>query len=396
MALDLDGASNLLVFMRHVITPRNTCQGHREGLLVHVQVRRLPVELLRDRVLQPELALVDDQTIDHLALHHVLGMKQVIEKAESYAAEEMKAVLEAQLVTGKLRVEYQWRRLDATWRQAYEKPLIKAVQVYFDHNAIAGVKKDAMVDPRKILSSRFVLTNKGGETLEEAELKARWILGGHRDVEAGKYPTLAPTASLLGHNLLNMIAVQNEWEVHYEDVSAAFLQGQPLPAEREVYVRMPSGYPEAVSKHIIEQVGEGHRGDLLRLLKGGFGLCESPRWWYLEYKATLKDIDLHELKLVPGMFVAFHPDGRLRALVTIHVDDARYAGDGTSNEIWDELHKRLKFGQHRRAVDGWQKFCGRYERQDPDTLEFYYTMADYIVKIPEVTKEEWNPEKGYI
>ena len=158
-------------------------------------------------------------------------LKNVIDRSEEYASGDVKAVLEAQLVTGKLRVEYQWKQLSAAWQEAYEKPLVKAVQVYFDHDAIEGVPKDAIVDPRKVLSSRFVLTNKGGETLEKAELKARWILGGHKDMEAGRYPTLAPTASLLGHNILNMVAVQMGWVVHYEDVSAAFLQGQKLPAE---------------------------------------------------------------------------------------------------------------------------------------------------------------------
>ena len=321
-------------------------------------------------------------------------LKQIIEKAECCAEREGNAVLEAKLVTGKLRVEYQWRNLNEEWRKAYEKPLIKAVKVYFDHDAIQGVSKDAVVDPRKILSSRFVLTNKGGETLAEAELKARWILGGHRDVEAGKFPTLAPTASILAHNILNTVAVQMGWVVQYEDVASAFLQGQRLPAGREVYVRMPTGYPQMVTDYLMEQLGSSCRADILRLMKGGFGLCESPRLWYLEYKATLKEINLNELKLIPGMFVAFHPDGRLRALVTIHVDDTRYAGDETSQEIWDALHQRLKFGQHRKATDGWQKFCGRYERQDPKTFEFYYTMEDYITKIPEIQKEEWAADKG--
>ena len=321
-------------------------------------------------------------------------MAQLVEKAECHAEGEVKAVMEAQLVTGKLRVEYQWKNLSEEWRKAYEQPLIKAVKVYFDHDAIQGVSKDAVVDPRKILSSRFVLTNKGGETLMEAELKARWILGGHRDVEAGKFPTLAPTASILAHNILNTIAVQMGWVVQYEDVASAFLQGQRLPASREVYVRMPTGYPGVVTDYLLEQLGDSCRTDLLRLLKGGFGLCESPRLWYLEYKATLKEINLNELKLIPGMFVAFHPDGRLRALVTIHVDDTRYAGDESAQEIWDALHQRLKFGQHRKATDGWQKFCGRYERQDPQTFEFYYTMEDYITKIPEILKEECAAEKG--
>ena len=180
--------------------------------------------------------------------------------------------------------------------------------------------------------------------------------------EVGKYPTLAPTATLLSHNLLNLIATLNGWAVYYEDVSSAFLQGKPLPTEREVYVKLPGGYPSYVNEFILEMVGTGHRDDLLRLLKGGFGLAESPRLWYLEYRNTLKLIGLHELKLVPGMFRAFHPDGSLRAVVTIHVDDTRYTGDATAQELWDELHARLKFGALRKSTEGWTKFCGRWEK----------------------------------
>ena len=79
------------------------------------------------------------------------------------------------------------------------------------------------MDPTRILSSRFVLTNRGGVALEDAELKARWIFGGHKDPDAGKYPTSSPTASMLGHTLVNFVAVQNKWTICYEDVSAAFL-----------------------------------------------------------------------------------------------------------------------------------------------------------------------------
>jgi hypothetical protein len=130
-------------------------------------------------------------------------------------------------------------------------------------------------------------------------------------------------------------------------------------------------------------VGTDCRDDLLKLDKGGFGLVESPRLWYLEYKATLADIGINEMKLIPGMFRAFHPDGRLRAVVCIHVDDTRYAGDPSADQLWKELHERLRFGQHRKAVDGYTKFCGRYERQDAATKEFVYSMDDYIAKIPD-------------
>lgn len=83
------------------------------------------------------------------------------------------------LVTGKARLEYSWTKLSGEWQDAYKEPLLRAVSIYFDHDAVIGVAKDKLIDSERVLSSRFVLTNKGGETLEDAVLKARLILGGH-------------------------------------------------------------------------------------------------------------------------------------------------------------------------------------------------------------------------
>lgn len=167
----------------------------------------------------------------------------------------------------------------------------------------------------------------------------------------------------------------------YEDVSAAFLQGRELPEDREIYVKIPYGYPKEALQELLLCLGPESREDLVQLTKGGFGLPESPRLWYLEYKATLTDIGGRELRLVPGFFCFYHPDGRLRAMACIHVDDTRYAGDSTASEIWERLHERLNFGKRRSALDGWQKFCGRFERQDPNTYEISYTMDDYCEEI---------------
>ncbi|CAE7921054.1 TY5A [Symbiodinium necroappetens] len=71
-------------------------------------------------------------------------------------------------------------------------------------------------------------------------------------------------------------------------------------------------------------------------------------------------------------------------MASIHVDDTRYAGDETSAVIWEQLHKRLKFGSVRKATEGWQKFCGRWERQDPTTLEMEISMQGYIDGVPTV------------
>ena len=172
------------------------------------------------------------------------------------------------------------------------------------------------------------------------------------------------------------------WEVVYEDVSAAFLQGEELPEGRDIYVKVPHGYTSEAVHILTEVFGGGCRPDPVKLTKGGFGLPESPRLLvYLPYsRNTLKDIGGRELRLLPGFFCFYHPDGRLRAMACIYIDD-RYAGDASAKQIWDELHHRLSFGKHRSGLDGWQKFCGRFERQDRNTFEMEYTMDEYCAAI---------------
>ena len=76
----------------------------------------------------------------------------------------------AKIVTGKARLEYDWKQLTSEWKDAYREPLLKAIRIYFDHQALEGVPNDQVVDARRILTTRFVLTNKGGAELDEAVL----------------------------------------------------------------------------------------------------------------------------------------------------------------------------------------------------------------------------------
>ena len=168
------------------------------------------------------------------------------------------------------------------------------------------------------------------------------------------------------------------------------MQGKALPRTEKVYVRVPHGYPPEVLDYLVSELGGGVHGDVVELTKAGFGLLESPRLWYLEYKDTIEEIGLKELTLVPGLFRAFHENGRLRAMASIHVDDTRYAGDNTSQALWDLLHHCLKFGKMRKATDGWQKFCGRWERQDPDGFGVQISMQEYIRTIPAVKGRSSN------
>ena len=343
-----------------------------------------------------EMKIGESSAVDEILLHSILwsspSKHAKVDELEDYVKKENQKAAEdadkAKLVTGKERLEYNWKQLSEPWKKAYVEPIAKAFRVYIEHGASAGVPKGQLIDPRKILPSRMVLTNKGQAELSLAELKARWIFGGHRDSEAGKFLTSSPTVSLVGHNLLVVIAVQKKWEIVYEDVSAAFLQGKPLPEDREVYVRLPQGYPEESLVELRRFLGVENREDLAKLTKGGFGLPESPRLWYLEYKSTLISLGGVEMKLLPGLFCFYRDDGELHGMAAIHVDDTRYAGAPTADNIWEQLHQRLNFGKKRKATEGWSKFCGRFERQDPQTFEMTYSMKEYCETIPYVKERD--------
>ena len=132
-------------------------------------------------------------------------------------------------VTGKPRQEFKWNSLDQDWKEAFVAPLKKAIDVYADNDAIEPVPLEMPVPPEKVLPSGFRLANKSDDpALEKANLRARWVLAGPLDREAGKYATEAPTPSLVGHNLVCFISAQMGWGMKYADISSAFLQAERL------------------------------------------------------------------------------------------------------------------------------------------------------------------------
>ena len=295
------------------------------------------------------------------------------------------------LVTGKPRLEFRWKELDEDWKSAFENPLKKAIDVYVDNLALRPVPEGKVVPPTKVLPSRFVLTNKGGTTLEEAELKARWVLAGHLDKEAGQHATEAPTASLISHNVICFLSAQLKWKMRYADISAAFLQGEFLDETREVYVKFPRGYPDGVGAHLRARLAGLAKGtmrdDIVQLMKGGFGLAESPRLWYLRLKRGLESLGLKELRLAPGTFT-YHVRGKFRGVLAIHVDDIRMAFHPMFEDILEKLKELFRFGEWQDALSKKVKFCGRWESQDPETFRITITMDGYAPKLRDPPQRE--------
>ena len=258
--------------------------------------------------------------------------------------------------------------------------LIKALEIHFTYDAIEPVPVDQLINKDSTLQSRFVIVNKKWLQREFGP-KGRRCVGGHLDPHAGEYATSSPTAQLLGHHLLLVITVTLKWTAYGGDITAAFLQGEPLPRDKPLYIWFPRKMPLEVQQYVGQKL-KGYREDVVRVVKGVFGLNESPRLWYLGLRKHLQQLGFREMTLAPCVFT-LHQKGVLSAMATVHVDDVLLAGGDAAEPIWTELQRRLTFGSWAPMSDGL-KFLGRHLKQDTSTFEISTSMADYCADLTEV------------
>lgn len=367
-------------------------QGHRE------EVQRMQEEVFHN---QNEVAEIFYQTLQQAdarqprirPTYH--GWQEL-----AYDADE-KAIDAQKPDTGKLRLELKWNDLTPAWQRSFEEPIIEAIDVYFRHDALAPVMPEDLVDQSEILPSRFVLVNKADpknprptdDDLENAKLKARWVIAGHKDQKAGDFETESPTASLLAHNLLIFFAVQWDWKMFFADISAAFLQGDYLPETRRVFVQSPRNYPMFVRQFLMKKLPAGARTDLLKLKKAGFGLAESPRLWYQRFKRDTEAIGGREWRLVPGVFSFFNADSKVIAMLAVHVDDIRFIVKPQEEErLCALLNEKFNFGEWKAPTTS-TRFCGRYEQQMSDgTIEL--DMEEYVKRLQDPPKRTQGQRHG--
>ncbi|CAJ1331158.1 unnamed protein product [Effrenium voratum] len=181
-----------------------------------------------------------------------------------------------------------------------------------------------MVHPSRILNSRFAYRDKNVAKRREdpavpPKPKARLCIAGHRDPDltGGGMETEAPTVSKTSLSTLLLIAAQEDWELAAGDVQAAFLNGEE--SRRGLYMRQPvRGLPEMEPNQLVEVV------------KGIFGLANSPRLWWkrlakellaLDFVINSETLKLEQHPLDSCFFLLRNAEGVLRGALVTHVDD---------------------------------------------------------------------------
>ena len=146
------------------------------------------------------------------------------------------------------------------------------------------------------ITTTWVLTLKGHE------VKARLTARGFQ--EEDEYPKESPTMQKYSLRTLLTIASAKGWPIETVDVKSAFLQGTRL--ERDVFVKPPR---EANAL-----------GKLWLLYKCLYGLRDASRQWYTRVENVLTKLGFEKCTYDSGLFYLCK-DGKLEALVGLHVDD---------------------------------------------------------------------------
>ncbi|KIJ30467.1 hypothetical protein M422DRAFT_187152, partial [Sphaerobolus stellatus SS14] len=119
---------------------------------------------------------------------------------------------------------------------------------------------------RKAIGCRWVFVIKYDEHGFIERYKARLVAKGYSQRPGFDFTdTFAPTAKWATLRSVLCLAALEDLELESVDISSAFLNGE---LEEEVYMEQPPGFPQ------------GDSDSVLRLLKGLYGLKQSPRIWH--------------------------------------------------------------------------------------------------------------------
>ena len=209
--------------------------------------------------------------------------------------------------------------------------------ILFNSNAVAIAKEkeiqnwidndvfDEVEDRRqKAISVRWVVTEKvrEGNTVTKARLVARGFEENTTDL-----PKDSPTVSREAIRFLIFFAAFYKWDCHTLDVKSAYLQGDNI--KRVIYLRPPP---------------EFNNGNLWKLKKTVYGLCDAARAWYIRVKNELINLSVQMCGLDNSLFM-WHRNGKLEGIICIYVDDFLWSGtENFEKQVINKLKEKFLIG----------------------------------------------------
>ena len=261
--------------------------------------------------------------------------------------------------------EVQLVKLTPEHRALFEKAKSREVDSFLKNQAVRRCLDDQevrrAVESQRIIKARWILTWKStppdeiDDARKEAsedpntvltkdgskKAKARIVLLGfqHPSLLDRTFKTAAPVQSMVGRNMLYLLATHHQWQIHGLDLATAFLQTQPTEADQELWT---TGVSE-----LRAALGPPDEG-IMRVLRNIYGSTTAPRGLWLDLHKKLVGLGAVPIlgeRCLWGWFSKELKDEtnkypRLIGAIGGHVDDFHVVGDPHSQE-WQAIFQKV-------------------------------------------------------
>jgi hypothetical protein len=181
---------------------------------------------------------------------------------------------------------------------------------------------------RKAIGSRWVFVLKRKKDGSIDRYKGRLVAKGYSQRPGFDFKdTFAPTAKWATLRAVLAIAALEDLELESVDISSAFLNGE---LEEEVYMEQPEGFHQ------------GSYDDILQILKGIYGLRQSPRVWHKKLDSVLQQLGFKKVRCDHSIWI--YQQGDTRVILPVFVDDMTIASKSKAaiQKVKDDLKKHFK------------------------------------------------------
>ena len=243
-----------------------------------------------------------------------------------------------------LEKELPWTSIPEEQKPLFREALVREWTTWLRYKAVEALDLacskhvESHFDPARILASRVCYRDKRAATpWLEVKPKARLVCRGDQDPDLLELRRDAPTMTRLSLMLiLQLSAACADWFLVCADITGAFLQGDQSLARRKdpLFIRQPrEGLPGLLP------------GQLLLVVRGIFGLANSPRLFWRYLRDSLIKLGFAQSTLDKAVFL-FYSDHELVLVVGAHVDDLLCAGKpGIGDKVLDSLRSQFDFGE---------------------------------------------------
>ena len=282
---------------------------------------------------------------------------------EVYFVEQDDGVITPELSRDRkaLQREIPYDLLPLEHRPLYAEALGKEWSVWLKYGATEALSLDASREviremPDRVLASRVCYRNKNAaKPWEEIRPKARLVVRGDKDPDLLSLRRDAPTLMRASLLLILQLCSSFNWLMFSGDVTGAFLQGDQALARRTLplFMKQPKeGLPGLLP------------GQILLVIRGIFGLANSPRLWWRHLRAVLLRLGARQSRTDPALFLFFEIINKTLQLVLalgVHVDDLiGTAMSGPGQRLLAKIRASFDFGEWQTSESGGAiKYCGK-------------------------------------